>query len=223
VAVAGACVLLAACSPVKAGAAAVVGSQRITTASLDAQVSSVQAAAKHYGVPVQTSGATLPQVVLGWLISFDIRDRMARDAGVTVTDAQIRSALAELDQSQAQVAATNGVRYPGLDALLAEAGISPQMKNDLGRYEAQLVAYVTKANGNQLPTTQTEANQLVAQAMVADCHAQKALGIQVNPRFGQLSFDTNRELYAVVDVGDTLSRPGGQAPSPTVTPPLPAC
>ena len=45
----GACAVLAACSPVQVGAAAVVGSQRITVSSLDTQVSNLQTAAKPYG------------------------------------------------------------------------------------------------------------------------------------------------------------------------------
>ena len=55
VATAGACVLLAACSTVKMGSAAIVGDQRITTAALDTQVSNLQTAAKQYGVTVQAA------------------------------------------------------------------------------------------------------------------------------------------------------------------------
>ena len=41
----GACAVLAACSPVQVGAAAIVGNQRITVSSLDTQVSNLKAAA----------------------------------------------------------------------------------------------------------------------------------------------------------------------------------
>src|SRR6266700_7935357 len=104
VAVAGACALLAACSTVKMGAAAIVGDQRITTASLDTQVSNLQSAAKQYGSAVQLP-AQVPQSVLTWMIRFAIRDQVARDAGITVTDAQIDSAIKQIDTSEKAAAA----------------------------------------------------------------------------------------------------------------------
>ncbi|HEY7274675.1 MAG TPA: hypothetical protein VH594_01850, partial [Trebonia sp.] len=44
----GACAVLAACSPVQVGSAAIVGDQRITVSSLDTQVSNLKTAAKPY-------------------------------------------------------------------------------------------------------------------------------------------------------------------------------
>src|SRR5258707_2969870 len=152
VATAGACVLLAACSTVKMGTAAIVGDQRITTASLDTQVSSLQATAKQPGSAVQLP-AQVPQSVLTWMIRFDIRDQVARDAGITVTDAQIDAALKQIDQSQQAAAAQGGAQYPGLDALLASVGVSQQMKHDLGKWQAQELAFIAKNNGGTLPNS----------------------------------------------------------------------
>jgi multidrug efflux pump subunit AcrA (membrane-fusion protein) len=219
---AGACALLAACSTVKVGSAAIVGDQRITTASLDTQVSNLQTTAKQYGSAVRLP-AQLPQSVLAWMIRFDIRDQMARDAGITVTDAQIQSALSQLDQSQQASASQSGARYAGLNAVLASAGISPQMARDLGKYEAQEIAFVEKNNGGQLPTSQDAVTKALNQVNASDCRAQKSLGIQVNPQFGQLGYDASNGFYDIVAVGDTLSRPAGQASSPAATPSLPAC
>jgi hypothetical protein len=45
----GACAVLAACSPVKVGSAAIVGNERITVSSLDTQVTNFNTAAAPYG------------------------------------------------------------------------------------------------------------------------------------------------------------------------------
>src|ERR1700758_985417 len=83
VAAAGACVLLAACSPVKMGSAAVVGNQRITSATLDSDVSSLQQAVAKYGGN-QVPSDQEPQAVLTWLVRFAIRDKVANQNGITV-------------------------------------------------------------------------------------------------------------------------------------------
>ena len=219
---AGACVLLAACSTVKMGSAAIAGDQRITTASLDTQVSNLQATAKQYGSAVQLP-AQVPQSVLTWMIRFAIRDQVARDAGITVTDAQIDSAIKQIDTSEKAAAAQRGAQYPGLDALLASAGVSPQMKHDLGKWEAQEFAFVEKNNGGTLPTSQADVAKALDQLNKADCRAQKSLMIQVSPQFGQLGYNGTSGLYGVVAGGDTLSRPAGKASSPAAVAALPAC
>src|ERR1700758_3805703 len=71
----GACAVLAACSPVQAGSAAIVGNQRITVSSVDSQVSNLQAAVKHYGstIPSTSPGAqktAQATTVLSWMIRF---------------------------------------------------------------------------------------------------------------------------------------------------------
>jgi hypothetical protein len=216
-------VLLAACSTVKLGSAAIVGDQRISTASLDTQVSNLQTAAKQGHVTVQTPGMTAQQAVLAWMIRFAIRDQVARDAGITVTNAQIEAALSQIDQSSQASASQNGQRYPGLEAVLASGGISPQMARDLGKYEAQEIAFVEKNNGGTLPTAQADVTRALQAVSRADCHAQKSLMIQVSPQFGQLGFDASSGSYNIVTGGDTLSRPAGKASSPAAAPALPAC
>ena len=222
VATAGACTLLAACSTVKMGSAAVVGDQRITAQALDAQVSNLQAAAKQHRVTVQAPG-TVPQAVLGWMIRFDIRDKMASDAGITVDNKQIDDARKQLDDSQRAAAAQTGARYTGLDAVLATAGIPPQMASDLFKYEAQEIAFVKQNNGGQLPSSQADVTKALSQVNAADCRAQKSLAIQVNPQFGQLEYDATNGLYNIVASGDTLSRPAGKPSSAAAAPQLPAC
>jgi hypothetical protein len=212
--------VLAACSPVKMGAAAVVGDQRITVASLDTQVSNLQTAAKPYAGQMQLTQAQMPAAVLGWLIRFAVRDQMASEAGVTVTQAQVQVTVAQIGAQAQQAASSNGQPTAhALDELLVANGVPPSLLDDLGRYQAQEIAFVTKNNGGKLPTSQSAVTTAQAQVGKADCRAAKGLNIQVSPQFGRLDYTQ----YSVVPAADTLSAPSGK-PSPAPTSGLtPAC
>jgi SurA-like N-terminal domain len=213
----GACAVLAACSPVKTGAAAIVGDERITTSSLDTQVSNLQAAAKPYGSQVQLTPAQMPNAVLSWLIRFDIADSAAASAGISVTEAQIQQGVATINSQAAMVAKQQGFSSP--QAVLLTAGISPQMLPALGRYQAELTEYAKQVNGGTLPSSTAEDNTVNAALTKAQCSAAKSLNIQVNPQFGRLDYTQ----YSVVATPDRLSRPAG-TPSPASTTGLyPAC
>ena len=77
----GAGLVLTACSPAKAGAAAIVGNQRITIATLDTEVASLSRTVKLYPSTVQLSQVQETQQTLTWLIRFQINDELARQAG----------------------------------------------------------------------------------------------------------------------------------------------
>ncbi len=213
----GACAVLAACSPVKMGAAAVVGDQRITVSALDTQVSNLQAAAKPYGSEIQLPAADMPNAVLSWLIRFQIQDEATASAGITLTPAQVAAGVASIHAQAASAASQEGVSSP--QVVLVNAGISPQMLPLLGRYQAQELAYAEKVNGGKLPATQAESNTVTAALTKAQCTAAKSLDIQVNPQFGRLDYSQ----YTVVATPNTLSQPAGK-PSPASTTGLaPAC
>jgi len=207
----GACALLAACSPVQAGAAAVVGDQRITVSSLDTQVSNLQTAAKPYsGLPI--TAAEMPAAVLTWMIRFQIIDEVAAANGVTVTDAQAQAALDSLKPTAQQ----NGMTT---SELLIANGVPPQMFQQLGRLQAQETALSTKLNGGKPPTTTAEQNAVGAAAGKAQCQAAKSLNIKVSPQFGRLDYTQ----YVVVAAPDTLSRPAGTPSAASTTGLVPAC
>lgn len=213
----GACVMLAACSPVKMGSAAVVGNQRITVSSLDTQVTNFQAAAQPYGSQVQLTAAQVPAAVLGWLIRFAIEDQVAASAGISVTAAQVQQGTASINSQAQSAAEQNGLG--STQAVFLSAGLSPQMIPALGRYEAQEIAFAEQANGGKLPTTDAQNTAVNTALTKAQCTAAKSLNIQVNPQFGRMDYSQ----YTVVPVGDTLSRPAG-TPSPASTTGLaPAC
>ena len=123
----GACAVLAACSPVQAGAAAIVGNQRITVSSLDTQVSNLQTAAKPYGSSLQITTAQMPAAVLSWLIRFAVMDQVAAANGISVTQAQAEAALASLSA----VAPQNG--FSSTTELLVANGVPPQLFPQVGQ------------------------------------------------------------------------------------------
>jgi hypothetical protein len=212
----GACVLIAACSPVKAGAAATVGSQRITVASLDSQVSNLQTASKSYS-GLGLTAAQQPQAVLTWQVRFAIMDQLAAANGISVTQAQVQSGLADIQSEAASSASQEG--FSSAQALFLGNGISPQMLPALGRWVAQEEAYEIKVNGGKAPTTTTESNAVTAKYNKAECTAAKSLSIQVSPQFGRFDYST----YTVVAASNVLSAPAGK-PSPASTTGLvPAC
>lgn len=213
----GACAVLAACSPVKMGSAAVVGDQRITVSSLDTQVTNFNAAAAPYGSQVQLTSSQVPAAVLSWLIRFQIEDQVAASAGISVTEAQVQQGTASINSQAQQAAEQNGLS--SAQTVFLNAGLSPQMIPALGRYQAQEIAFAEQANGGKLPTTTAENNTVTAALTKAQCTAAKSLNIQVNPQFGRLDYTQ----YTVVPAADTLSRPAG-TPSPASTTGLaPAC
>ena len=213
----GACALIAACSPVQAGSAAIVGNQRITSSSLDQQVSNLQAAAKPLGSRVTLTAAEQPRAVLTWLIRFSIMNQVAADNNISVTQAQTATGLSEIQSEAASSASQEG--FSSATALFLGNGISPQMLPDLGRWVAQESAYQIMANGGKQVSSTAQSNTVTAKYDKAECQAAKSLSIQVSPQFGRLDYST----YTVVAAANTLSQPEG-VPSPASTTGLtPAC
>jgi hypothetical protein len=213
----GACALLAACSPVKIGAAAIVGSQRITTSALDTQVANLQGSARAYGSQIRLTSAQMPTAVLSWLVRFAVVDQLAASAGISVTQSQVQQGLASIDSQAASAASSDG--YSTGAALLIGVGIAPQMQTSLGRYQAEEIAYAEKVNGGKLPSTSAQDTAVTNALGKAQCQAAKSLSIQISPQFGRMDYST----YSVVATSNTLSQPEG-VPSPASTRGLaPAC
>lgn len=205
----GACAVLAACSPVQAGAAAIVGNQRITVSSVDTQVSNLQAAVKHYGsaVPSGSPGAQQaqqPSSVLSWMIRFAVMDHLAAEKGITVSQAQGQAALSSLNSVAQQDGAANAT------VLLLANGVPTQLFPEFGRWYAQDMAYAMKVNGGKAPTTQAEQDKVNK----SQCTAAEPLNIRVSPQFGRLDYAS--ASFGVVAAGNTLSAPAGK-PSPAST------
>ena len=214
------CLAVAACSPVKMGAAAIVGNQRITIATLDTEVTNLSQAAARYPTAVNLNASQRTQATLTWLIRYQIFEEMARQAGITVSTAQGQQALNQAVKTAIAAAAQQGLTNATQTLILAASGIPPNTSDELGRYEAIANQYLTIANGGTAPAAgsaaQTAAGNKLSQA---ECQAAKALNISVNPQFGQLDYNG----YQVVAAPVTVTRPQGpvKAASPVAT--APAC
>jgi hypothetical protein len=203
----GACAVLAACSPVQLGAAAIVGNQRITVSTVDTQVANLQAAAKPYGSSIQTSSTTQPAEVLSWLIRFAVMDQVAAANGISVSQAQTAAGLSDLTPVAQQAG------FNSTSELLVANGVAPQMFQQAGRWSAIQTALETKLSGGKAPTTQAQEDTLTNGIDKAQCTAAKTLNIQVSPQFGR--FDYASATFGVVAAADTLSR---AEPTPSASP-----
>ena len=204
----GACAVLAACSPVQMGSAAIVGNQRITVSTLDTQVSNWQTAAKPYGGAIKLTAANAPGQVLTWMIKFAIMDQVAAANGISVTQEQAAAGLSSLNSQASQYGFSTG------SELLVASGVPPQLFPQVGRWYAELVAYGLQVNGGKEPTTSAEESSITAKSNAAQCTAAKSLDIQVSPQFGR--FDYSTSTFGIVAGPDTLSRPAG-TPTPANT------
>lgn len=215
--VAGLCVT--GCSPVKFGAAAVAGNQRITIATLDTEASKLAAAAKAYPGVVSLSQQQITQETLSWLIRFKINEQLASQSGITISQAQAGNALNEIyTQAKAQ-AQQSGITNVTLDLILVANGIAPNMTDELGRYQAIETQYLANLNGGRVPTDTNTLNALEPKLTHAQCLAAKSLSIKVNPQFGQMDYSN----YSVVATPDKVSRPSGAAQTTSVSGLTPSC
>ena len=206
----GAGLLLAGCSPVKFGAAAITGNQRITIATLDTQVTNLSQAVKQYPGTIQLSPAQETQETLSWLVRFQINEEMARQNGITVTPAQAQAALAQIYAAAKASAEAQGLSNVTLDLILAANGIPPDLAPEVGRYQAINDQFVRQVNGGQIPTTTPAQTATTAKLQHAQCEAAKALTIKINPQFGQLNYTQ----FQVVSAPNPVAAPPGRRSRP---------
>ena len=206
----GAGLLVTGCSPVKMGAAAITGDQRITIATLSTEVTNLSQAVKMYPGTVQLSQQQETQETLTWLIRFQINDELARQAGITVTPAQEQAALAQI--YAAAKAQAQGLSNVTLNLILAANGVPPNLSSQVGQYQAIQNQFVRQANGGTLPTTTPAQTAASAKLQQAQCLAAKNLNIKVNPQFGQLNYT---QFQVVSAPNPVAASPGPPKPTPT--------
>jgi len=212
----GAGLVVTACSPVKFGAAAVVGNQRITIATLDTEVTSLSRTAKLYPGTVQLTQVQQTQQTLTWLIRFKIYDELARRAGITVSTNQAQKALNAIYMQAKTNAQAQGISNVTLNLILVANGIPPNLRDKVGRYQSIEDQFLLQANGGQVPTS---TSATTAKFTKARCLAAKALKIQVNPQFGQLNYNQ----VAIVAAPGSVSRAAGPAKSTSQAGLSPTC
>jgi hypothetical protein len=218
-AVLGVGLVVTACSPVKMGAAAIVGNHRITIATLDTEVTNLSRTAKLYPDTVQLSAAAQTQDTLSWLVRFQINEQLARSQGITISTAQAQTALAQIYAASKSQAASEGLSNVTLNLILAANGIPPNLAAEVGRYQAIETQFVEQVNGGKIPTATAAQTATTAKLERAQCEAAKTLQIQINPQFGRLNYSQ----YAVVSAPSTVSRAEGKATAASTSGLTPAC
>jgi SurA N-terminal domain len=212
-------VAAAACGSVKMGAAAIVGDQRISSSTLSAQVSDLNDGYQSYKnqIQLQYPVSEMPQQVLGWLVRFQIRDRLAERQHITVTPTDVQKALNAITAQVKQ-----GGNTAPLAAVAVANGLPPDMLTDLGRYQAIETKLLNRLDGGKLPTQTSAQQALQTTITTSECRAAKSLDIKINPQFGMLDYSN----YAVVAAPTTLSKAqpsAGASPSATATQSTPHC
>jgi hypothetical protein len=206
-------------TPVKMGSAAIVGNERISIATLGTQVTNLNQAAKRYPGIVNLTPVEETQATLTWLIRYEVTEQVARQAAITVSEAQAQAALAAAYASAKAAAEQQGLVNPSLDLILAASGIPPDTAAELGRYEAITAEYLKIANGGTTPTSSSAQTAAENKLNQAQCQAAKSLNIAVNPQFGQLDYSQ----FQVVSVPNPVARPAGPTTSPSPIATAPAC
>jgi hypothetical protein len=210
-------VAVSACGSVQAGAAATTASQRISAATLDAQVANLNAAYQVDKKKIQISltVAQMPRQVLSWLLRFQVRDRQGQRAGISVTESDVQQALGELAAEVKQSSPT-----ATLQDLLVANGIPPDLQPQVGRYQAIQTALLAQLDGGKTPTGTAGQQALQTRFDKSQCLASKSLNIKVNPQYGELDYSQ----VLVVAAPTTLSGAPTPSPSPSTAPQLkPAC
>jgi hypothetical protein len=208
-----------ACAPVEMGAAAVVGDQRITIATLGTEVTNLSQSAKQYPGIINLTATQETQEALTWLVRFQINEELARQSGITISTAQEQAGLAQLFAGAKAQAEAAGLTNVTLDLIMAANGIPPNMSVELGRYQAIETQFIENANGGVIPTSSSAQTATTAAFQHAQCVAAKTLNILINPQFGRLDY----AQLLVVSAPVTVSRAEGPAPTASPSGLAPAC
>ncbi|WP_129842183.1 SurA N-terminal domain-containing protein [Streptomyces sp. RFCAC02] len=162
------------------GAAAVVGGERITVASVQAQVEAVRDAqrAQPNGDELIAASGSLTRDTVDFLVYYEVLERAAADAGVEVSRRDVQQARSDAEDTVGSPEALAQV------ALLAQAGGLPLAGDEqldrqfrgqvLFQRLAERIGATGSPNGRQ---------------MIVDVLARTAeeIGVEVNPRYGEWS------------------------------------
>ncbi len=180
-------IAVAACAPVSAGAAAVVGKQRLTTTSLQTSVRQLLAEGGGGGQPTDQ---LLRNTVDRWVYE-QLIDRVARARGVTVTAGDIAAKAAQVKAQGGEAGYRQAVIASG--APFADADELVRLVVQLQRLGVQLVPGSASAD----PTALANARQAAIDKLVI-AEAGK-VDVDVSPRYGQ--FDPASATVAPLQSG----------------------
>jgi SurA N-terminal domain len=191
---------VAACGTVRMGAAAIVGNQRVSSTTLSAEVSNLNAAyqADKKQVQLQFPASEMPQEVLSWLVKFRIGNQLAQREGITVTPTDVAHELNMIATQLRQSGETATLRQ-----VAVANGLPPDQLNALGRYQAIQTKVLDRLDGGKSPSSTAGQQALENKLDRSLCLAAKSLDIQINPQYGALDYSD----LSVVAAPTTLSKP----------------
>ncbi|GAA4202838.1 SurA N-terminal domain-containing protein [Streptosporangium oxazolinicum] len=201
-AVAAAGVALTACSPNQAGAAAVVGGERISSAELDRNVREYEAALAKANVSASQLQFkdSVPQLVLFQLANAKQHAQVAASKGITVTEGEVD-----------QVIAGQGGQEKFEQQMLQQA-VAPSHAREFMKSQVMISKLIAKYGGG----TDEAAIQRGQEQAIKDL---QAMPITWNPRYGTLNQQRSEQQPSVfVDAG-RFGAPA--APGPAEAPPAP--
>jgi hypothetical protein len=174
---------LTACSPLHAGAAAIVGDQRITTGELNSGIEEYQQALISAKVSAdQLQVPSIPQGVLMQLIDIRQFGLLAERHGVTVTDGEIDSARAQYQGG------------PGaLDKMMLGRAVPPSQSRAWIRAQLSIQKVLKQEGAGNDQASLQQAQQKVLKEL-------DTIEIKISPRYGELSAQTG-QLAAVERFG----------------------
>lgn len=193
------------------GAAALYGSQRISSVTLADEVSNLNQAyqADKGKAQISYTQAEMPREVLSWMLRFVTTDRLAERNGISVTPAQ---AQFQLNAERARAAQSGD----SLQEAAVLNGLPPDLLSKLGRWIAIQLKLQAKLDNGVTPKSTQAQQALVLRVNRLQCQAAKSLNISVNPQYGAYDY---RQL-AVVPLASTLAAPPVVAKStPSPSPP----
>jgi hypothetical protein len=204
---------VAACGQVRMGAAAIVGSQRISSTTLSDEVANLNAGyqANKRQIQLQFPASQMPQQVLSWIVRFRVRDQLAAREGISVTPS---------DELAAKNQIINSIKQSGETATLTEVavanGLPPDLLTALERYQAIETKLLNRLDGGKLPSASAAQQSLETQFNTTQCRAAKSLDIQINPQYGALNYSD----FSVVLVPSSLAKAQSSAPTPAASRPV---
>jgi SurA N-terminal domain len=170
-AVAAAGVALTACSPSQAGAAAIVGKDRISAGELDKNVREYEAALAKANVSasqLQFPGS-VPQVVLFQLATSAQRAKVAESKGITVTEAEIDQVISSGEGGAA-----------GYEQQMLQQAVAPSKTREFTRASLLITKLMAKYGGG----TDQAAIQKGQAQVIKDL---QSVPITWNPRYGTIN------------------------------------
>jgi len=196
--------VISGCGQTRLGAAALYGSQRISSSKLASEVANLNAGYEKYRGKVQLTytKADMPQEVLTWLLRFAAFNQIAASHDIHVTPAEVQSQLSALNSEVSQ----NGDTLP--EAAVG-AGLPPNLINELGTWFAIETKLRDQLDNGVTPKSTTGSDKLDARVTHLQCLATKSLNVKVNPQYGVFDYGQ----LVVVSAPTRLS-----ATSPAATP-----